>query len=321
MNSEYLSAGRKQIVQSVSIRHKRPSDGFYPKWYFIEHNIAEQDIWEVWVEIREGFKPPSLSQTICFSEAEAQEIAAQYPEGQEIQQSSAKSQAFKLWALNSLGKAAIFSVPAGDEESPLAFEVLGDSGLYEPTFGPISAKVLDFFGEEDTAEMKEKFGENWESAAVFAYSFINLPHSSPAFAAAAYQYHYYISGDDFSAGYYWRDLEVLESGAEAEATRAIEKSKKAGNKGGQASESARRKRRTALMEAVEDVAKSNPDVAKALGPKSLLAIALPKAAEKNPNLWSQGQGQAEEYLGEIRRGEAGDKLQERYLAIFPNKTA
>jgi hypothetical protein len=46
-------------------------------------------------------------------------------------------------------------------------------------------------------------------------------------------------------------------------------------------------------------------------------MASQDAVADDPALWSQGAGQVEEYLGEIRRGEAGEQMLARYLAMFP----
>jgi hypothetical protein len=56
-----------------------------------------------------------------------------------------------------------------------------------------------------------------------------------------------------------------------------------------------------------------------LGQDSLVQLALETAEESDPYLWRQGKGQVQEYLGEIRRGEAGDAMKARYFALFPAK--
>ena len=77
----------------------------------------------------------------------------------------------------------------------------------------------------------------------------------------------------------------------------------------------RKKRRQSLMEAIEAVAKENQAFDQFIE-TDILKFALPKAKEKQPEIWAVGEGQADEYLGEIRRGEAGDELQKRYQALF-----
>lgn len=53
------------------------------------------------------------------------------------------------------------------------------------------------------------------------------------------------------------------------------------------------------------------------GALALAEKACEDAMADNPALWSQGAGQIEEYVGLIKRGEAGADLKARYLAMFP----
>jgi hypothetical protein len=211
-----------------------------------------------------------------------------------------------------------FKVVAGDQSLPIADSVLQEAGIYDEDYGPLSSAVKGYLGEVRVDELKERFGDNWEVAAAYEYCLLMLPHNSPAFIAASYRYAHYISEDDFSAGYYWRDLEVLFYGVEAEATRAIETRRKAGAGGSKKSAQAREDRRSALMSAIENVAQENPAFVR-LGEAGLARLALDDAVQANPTLWKQGKGQVEEYLGEIRRGEAGQDLKERYQALFGRK--
>lgn len=86
---------------------------------------------------------------------------------------------------------------------------------------------------------------------------------------------------------------------------------------GRKSAASRAARRLSLMAALELVAQRNQDFATNLS--ILLPIAVKEAASSDVKLWSQGAGQAEEYIGEIRRGEAGEELKARYRALFPEK--
>jgi hypothetical protein len=72
------------------------------------------------------------------------------------------------------------------------------------------------------------------------------------------------------------------------------------------------------MDAMEKVCQRNPDIAN-LGEDPISELALREAIQKDDSLWSQGKGQVQEYLGEIRRGEAGPELQSRYAALFGSK--
>ncbi len=192
------------------------------------------------------------------------------------------------------------------------------AGITEPNGLHVSRKVLDYLGKQRVGALKTRFGENWEAVAEFEYCWQEMPQSSAAFRAAACRYHYFISGNEFAAGYLSRDLEVLVHGVEEEATKAIEMRKKAGEAGSRTSAKAREARRSALLAAMEDVAQRNPDVVK-LGEEALASLALSQSTEAESGLWRQGKGQAKEYVGEIRRGEAGEEMQARYRTLFGGK--
>ena len=53
-----------------------------------------------------------------------------------------------------------------------------------------------------------------------------------------------------------------------------------------------------------------------MDPKAVANLAAEDAAKDAPSVWAQGRGQVDEYLGEVRRGEAGEELQARYQRIF-----
>ena len=202
----------------------------------------------------------------------------------------------------------------GDSDSPLAFDVLLEAGVLEPGY-QISRRALEFLGRRRIASLKRRFEENWSVAAEYEYCFLNFPRSSPAYVAAVYRYHYYITGNDFAAGYLWRDLECLVHGVETAAIATILMRQKAGEKGRARSTAARAARRAALIDTMEEVAKRNPDMVR-VGAAAFAQLAVNACSEADPGLWSQGRGQVDEYLGEISRGEAGADLQTRYAAIF-----
>ncbi|MEM6637554.1 MAG: hypothetical protein AAF667_16870 [Pseudomonadota bacterium] len=87
-------------------------------------------------------------------------------------------------------------------------------------------------------------------------------------------------------------------------------------KSGAHSHNSRNKRRVELLKNIERIADENPAFTR-LPVEQVARLAAEDAKLANPQLWSQGFGQANEYLGELRRGEAGAGLQRRYFAIFP----
>lgn len=241
-----------------------------------------------------------------------------YKEGQEITESKRTEQHANDDVKMLVSPCSPLRVNAGDEASPLALDVLNDAGITTPQHDRLSEEVLTSIGQDRINELRQIFGENWAVAGAFEYCWLNLPHSSAAFVAASYRFHYYITGDDFSAGYHWRDLEVLIERVEETAQKTFERSKKAGQSGSQKSRQARDLRRSRIMDALEIVCQRNPDIVK-LAPNQITTLALDEAIKKDAALWSQGQGQVQEYLDEIRRGEAGEDLKSRFVALLGSK--
>lgn len=311
---------RKTIVESVKTLHHRPGDALFPDFLF-KNDSEPVEVWELFITTRTGLLPSDHWMHICYSEEDAKALEKRFPVGCEVEEYSA-IQGIAQWRMDFIRSAmegrSFFGVRAGDEESPLAFDVLYQAGIYQKRYGQISQTVIDFLGKQRTGELKNRFRENWRVAAAFEYCWLRLSHSSPAFMAASYQYHYYITKDDFSAGYYWRDLEIMVHGVETEAQKAIEMRKKAGDSGSKKSAQSREMRRRSLLTAIEDVAKRNPEILK-LGEKALVKLATSQAAESEPALWRQGKGQTMEYLGEIRRGEAGAEMKARYQELIWRK--
>ena len=86
--------------------------------------------------------------------------------------------------------------------------------------------------------------------------------------------------------------------------------------GGKKSSGKRLERMTALVAFMEKLAAGSPALLRT-GPLQVAQLACQDAVAADPALWSQGAGQVEEYLGQIRRGEAGDDLKARYFVLFP----
>ncbi|KAE9625932.1 hypothetical protein [Parasedimentitalea maritima] len=249
---------------------------FFPLDWLLEESENEdaEEAWQIFTTTRDGMKPAKTQLTYVFSEEEANAYHAKYPIGSEPTEQPLSKQTSRHFLRRVMTAPSLgFGVASGDSEEPLAFDVLGDAGIYQERYGPLSKEVIENLGPERVAELIETYGENWNIAAAFEYCWVELPHSSPAFVAASYQYHYCITEDDFSAGYYWRDLEVLIDEVEETAAKAIETRKRAGASGSKKSTQARETRRNSLMDALEVVAKRNPDLMK-LGGMSVAQLAL-----------------------------------------------
>ncbi|WP_131541762.1 hypothetical protein [Nioella sediminis] len=309
---------RKTIVQNVHVNHwTRDSLGF-PKVAF-EGQEQPAEVWAVHFTVREGMLPEKSFFELFLTEEEANQKADAFPAGSEYEEVSRqwlKTQGEDFFR-KIIDTGGMF-LGAGDEDLYLPWKVLVDGGITAPNGVHVSQKVLDRLGQERIEGLKNRFGDNWEAAAEFEYCWLETHHSSAVCIAAECRYHYFISGNEFAAGYLLRDLEVLVHGVEKEASKAIQMRQNAGKAGSAQSSKSREARRSALVAAMEDVAARNPDIAK-LGEAALTGLALNQSVKAEPKLWRQGKGQASEYVGEVRRGEAGGEMQARYRAIFGHK--
>ncbi|MBT3141363.1 hypothetical protein KL867_09890 [Ruegeria litorea] len=143
------------------------------------------------------------------------------------------------------------------EDGQLPWQVLKDAGLSDGYSA--SPKVLDYLGPERVLQIKSIHGENWQVVAEMEFCFSNLPSSSSAYVAAQRQYNYYITQDDFAAGYLQRDLEILVHGVERAAQRANDYSQRQSEraaKGGEAVAQKAELRRTTFFKLALSVAAS-----------------------------------------------------------------
>lgn len=307
---------RKITVRSVQVNHLLRGDPSFPTINFKEEKDPPQEIWRVRVSFREGMRPEHRLDHICRSRQEADELAATYKIGTET-----KSVIQSVWdnlglefLESSIDRGSVFMAgPDGDQSQ--VYETLLDAGIISEIGIYPSRKVLDFLGKERVNELRMIYPENWQVAAEFEFCWQNFHHSSAVFIAAACGFKYDIEKDEYAAGYLLRDLEIIVHGVEAVATKVQEMREKAGGAGGKTSTGARNRRRSDLLSKIEALAERSPDVVR-LSPEALVSLDLEDCEKDGPSLWSQGKGQAQEYLGEIRRGEAGDELKVRYHAIF-----
>lgn len=316
-----LKAGRKNIVKSVRVVNFQRADSTF----FSDHEDEKALSWHVLVSCQEGFKPLNVQAFSFQTEAEAVSCMASFKIGAELPDYSTlrgadKSKLREFIELKMDAEKGRFCGLGniGDEESPLAFDALDAAGITTPDGYNLTPAVRNFLGKQRIGQLKSLHRDNWRAAAVYEYCWVNLPHSSIAFAAAAYQFHHYISGDEMSAGYYWRDLEVLAAGIEQTAAGVVETRRRAGDGGSAKSIQARKDRIESLMEAIEAVCARNPDIA-GFGCELVAKTVITHCEAAAPTLWRNGKGQVGEYLGEIRRGEAGSDLQARFRKLFPEK--
>lgn len=311
-------ATRKTVIRDyLKVLAKRGGPGFPPD----EYHVLGSDIDEIWslkITVQTGLSPTTIVCTFAKTEKELDDFIAKNPVGGVLE-----GMDYPRWyqpegirqIIDARGR---IDPLAGGYKSSLAFDVIFEAGLTRESFGSASDEVLNFLGEERISELQTMFEEEWETAGIFEFCCFNLPRSSPAYAAAAHMYHFYITGDDFAAGFHWRDMEIMVHEVEENAQKAIEARKKAGEAGSRISTKSRNLRITDLLDQIETVVAANPDVS-LLGLGTVAKLAVQKCVALQPKLWSQGAGQVSEYLGEISRGEAGDDLKARLNALFPNK--
>lgn len=305
---------RKSIVRGIKCRvEKRGSFGFPPKEAFAGKEEPDE-VWVVSLEVQEGMLPKTSVWSHFYSKGEADEYVSKHPIGSEFPFHASWIHA----SVDDWVKLGFFPINRGDQDLYLPWKVLQDSGLSDENGLHPAKKVLDFLGQERTLALQAQYGENWEAVAEFEYAFKQLPHSSPAFLAAACRFFYFVLEDDFGAGYLLRDLEVLFYGVESQAAKALETRKRAGEAGSKKSSQAREKRRACLFEKIEALASRSPDIVK-FGADAVAKIALQDCIAENAAMWRQGAGQVVEYLSEIRRGEAGAEIQKRYRDVFGNE--
>lgn len=316
--NELRKATRKTIIEDITIRHVRRGELSFPPDSIIEGGAAVNEAWAIWTTFRTGLQPSKCHFGYVPTESEAISFRENHPVGSEFSAPSLTEEGGKELIRTIIKSGLLYGVAAGDEESPLAFDVLEEAGITEKNYHSLTKEVTDFIGQDRIEEVKSQFGENWGVVVAFEYCWLNFPHSSPAFVAASYQYHYYVTEDEFSAGYLWRDLEIMVHRVETEALKAIETRKRAGKSGSEKSAKARKKRRTELFKKMETVATRNPDMVK-LGAETVAKVALQECIAEDSALWRQGSGQVIEYLGEIRRGEAGPDMQKKYQTLFGSK--
>lgn len=312
-------ARRKTLIENVRVEHYGPEDPLYPHWMFPDGE--KLPVWLVWLTTRTGMTPESHSAMTFLSEEEALAFKSRNQVGRELSgfddAISSDLDNLREYVENQMDSGAgKFLLGPGPDDSPLHLDVLNEAGV--KVSYRTSPKVLEYLGDKRIKKLKSLHAENWTCAAEFEYCWLNFPHTSLAYIAAAYQFHYYIIQDDFASGYLLRDLEMLSMGVEAEAIKSFSMRKKAGEAGSKKSAEARSRRVTSLIGNMETIVERNPDISQ-LGCEAVAKLALDLCIKNEPRLWVQGRGQLNEYLGEIRRGEAGVEVKERFQVLFPSK--
>lgn len=314
-------AGAEPRIVSLTLSPMERKDALSPKSIFDDFPELDK-VFIVHIQSKTPSSSPEITSLVFASEESARNYMEEHPVGSVFPPSIPYTEEMKsapkryIIEISSRGEKHSM-LTAGDPNNFLPLDVLEKSGV---TYRfDLSKKAIKNIGADIVKEFEDAFGKNWAVAAELYYCMSNYPSSSAAVIAAKQRFNYYIIQDDFSSGYLLRELMAVCSGVDFIATQSEEMRRRAGESGSKASRAARSKRRLHLMEYVETVARRNPDIL-SLGEAAILALAVKAASENDPLLWRQGSGQAKEYLDEIRRGEAGDKMKARYHRLFA-KTA
>ena len=224
-------AARKALVTDISIECEERGSLGYPRDFLMNGSLPDS-LWVVYLTIQEGLLPPISYREFFETEAGAREFCANHAIGSDFSR-PLEPALLKNVSFDSLVDANFLPLTNARTEAFSVFETLRTSGLTGIDGQNTSILVLDFLGDTRIRTLQERYGENWQAAACFEYCFYQLPHHSPAYIAAAHNFCYYITGDDFKAGYLLRDLEVLLANVETDALRGI-KTRKSAKAGGQA---------------------------------------------------------------------------------------
>ncbi len=316
--TKFREATRKGRILSYSARKLKRSNPLDAP-YFDEFPDTDE-LWLLSQRWKMGFLPESTTVFLYESKEQAERTMVEYPVDSEKEDEPLLAalpgdihQKFRE-IISDIRMSRLVVGNGGDEDGYLAWKTTNEAGLNDGRNS--SDEVCQFLGPERIAELRKEFGDNWDCVAELEFSYFNLPHSSAAHIACLRQFCYFVLQDDYLAGYHQRDLEVLLEGVEQAAERELRMRKKAGLHGGARSSAARARRREAIVEQMELLAKSNPDMATLFGETAFARVAAKKAKEEEPELWNQGMGQVEEYLGEVSRGEAGSELQRRLTELL-----
>ncbi|GHE02333.1 hypothetical protein GCM10008024_21370 [Allgaiera indica] len=312
------AASRKAIVQHFSVERIPKGDILFPSFTFKGQDDPDE-VWVVLATTRLGMMPEQTNHHVFRNEAEAKDFMRDFPIGSEVPEpdwggSGPYASDFVRKIVDEGGP----TLGAADEDSFLPLRILDDAGFITGKAGSISEKVAEFIGRERIQEIKDRHGDFWQVAADFEYCWQNTSHSSAVFVAASFRFHRFVTGNEFAAGYLLRDLEMLVDGVEAEATSSVERRRKATTRSGEKSKESRMKRINALLDRMTEIVESNP-IAARFDPEAVAKMAGEDCAVAQPKLWQQGKRQISEYLGEIRRGEAGGELKARYYRLFAAK--
>ncbi|MGR3551593.1 hypothetical protein [Pseudooceanicola sp.] len=216
-----------------------------------EHMSDGEKIYTVWMTTRTGLDREVISCTVFLTEEEALHAIRSRPVGTITGDGFGFPLRFKEMICKVRGPfqsqellSKLFLMQDEEAVHFKCYEALLKAGVINEKNYDISQQVLDWLGEVHVQWMKKEYGENWSCVGELEYCLNHFPDSSLATLAAKLFFAQFVSYDDFSAGYYTKEIEAIAGGTEGAALSTTETRKKAGRAGGQAS----RERRLANLE-------------------------------------------------------------------------
>ncbi len=316
---------RKEVIEKTKVVEIKKGSSVFDEYVSAECN----ELWAVFIWVRSGTILQTPHVLFFDTKEEASEFAGKIqigiPVSDQLDIGRVANEECDFEGIREsidLNKIRTEADAEADEKDSLevTYRILSDAGVINFESRELCGCVIDFIGADRITFLKSDFLDKWKFVAAYEYCSMKYSSTAPATISSFCLYSYFVLNDKFYAGYMLRDLEFIIHGVEAEAQKAADKKKMAGEKGKAASKRGRNDRRMALLEAMETFAKRNPDMI-AFGDKEIARLSLPKCVDTDPTLWAQGRKQVGEYLDEIRRGEAGPDAKARYHALFPAKTA
>ena len=194
-DNRYTRSMRGAVVESMHLYSTKPSDVWHPREHLaLTPELSLEDlkgeVWHVVLTIKTDFDQSNTSIIYFGKQKEAIKCAEKYAVGTIIRQDNVAfpipfKTLFSDGANNPLG---LFG--AGDTDFFLCYDVLEGAGLMGP-------------------DPRETFGENWGLVADLEYCLNHFPLASMATVACKVLYNYFVQNDDFSAGYLYRELEMM----------------------------------------------------------------------------------------------------------------
>jgi hypothetical protein len=160
----------------------------------------------------------------------------------------------KIADISSLSNSVINS----DYAYPLCAEILAKAGVRNSPFGGLEV-MCEWLTPEEVDWYENQFGDdNWSIVAELAYCTERFSTDSLAYRAAEVMFHYYITENDVTFGYLYRDLLVMQAQLEKTAIKATDASKKAGQNAGKSHNKSKIDRIRAFLKMHVKVLSENP---------------------------------------------------------------